>query len=167
MFAFYNKHNNNLYIKLVEFSRNIFFYQKQGLKDSFETRVNLIFIHFSIILIILKNRNAEKKMIQNIFDNIFTNIEYHMREMGVGDVGVNKKMKILNKVFYNILLKINSKDNANFTVNKNIIKEHLYYNFDTNNVLLSEISDYFESFYKYCFVLDDNSMLKGKINFKF
>ena len=87
--------------------------------------------------------------------------------MGVGDVGVNKKMKILNKVFYNILLKINSKDNANFTVNKNIIKEHLYYNFDTNNVLLSEISDYFESFYKYCFVLDDNSMLKGKINFKF
>ena len=166
MFAFYNKHNNNLYIKLVEFSRNIFFYQKQGLKDSFETRVNLIFIHFLIILIILKNRNAEKKMIQNIFDNIFTNIEYHMREMGVGDVGVNKKMKILNKVFYNILLKINSKDNANFTVNKNIIKEHLYYNFDTNNVLLSEISDYFESFYKYCFVLDDNSMLKGQIEFK-
>ena len=123
MFAFYNKHNNDLYIKLVEFSRNIFFYEKIRLKDSFETRVNLIFIHFSIILIILKNRNAEKKMVQKIFDNIFTNVEYHMREMGVGDVGVNKKMKILNKVFYNILLKINSVEQTGFAINKNIIKE--------------------------------------------
>jgi hypothetical protein len=166
MFAFYNKHNNDLYIKLVEFSRNIFFYEKIRLKDSFETRVNLIFIHFSIILIILKNRNAEKKMVQKIFDNIFTNVEYHMREMGVGDVGVNKKMKILNKVFYNILLKINSVEQTGFAINKNIIKEHLYNNIDINNDLLDEISVYFESFYKFCFVLDDNSMLKGQIEFK-
>ena len=36
MFSFYNKHNNNLYNKLVELSRNIYFYKELSLKDSFE-----------------------------------------------------------------------------------------------------------------------------------
>ena len=43
---------------------------------------------------------------QQIFDNIFQNIEYHLRELGFGDVAINKKMKLLNKNFYDILLKI-------------------------------------------------------------
>ena len=72
------------------------------LKDNFETRINLIFIHFSIILIIYKKKNTEK-FPQDIFDNIFQNIEYHLRELGYGDIAVNKKMKLLSKILYNIL----------------------------------------------------------------
>ena len=36
---------------------------------------------------------------------MFNNIEYNLREMGFGDVTVNKKMKDLNKILYDILLK--------------------------------------------------------------
>ena len=32
-----------------------------------------------------------------------------LRELGFGDVSVNKKMKDLNKILYDILLKINKK----------------------------------------------------------
>ena len=105
MFTFYKSHNNKLYNKLVELSRNIFFYKDLSLKDNFETRIILIFLHLSIILILVK-KNKKKKFPQEIFDNIFLNIEYHLRELGYGDVAVNKKMKILNKIFYDILLKI-------------------------------------------------------------
>ena len=98
MFSFYNRHNNNLYNKLVEFSRNIFFYKDLNLKDNFETRIILIFLHFSIILLKYRKVNKEK-FPQEIFDNIFVNIEYHLRELGYGDVAVNKKMKILNRFF--------------------------------------------------------------------
>jgi len=94
-----------------------------GLKDDFQTRVILIFIHLSIILIILKNKKI--KLPQEIYDNIFLNIEYNLRELGDGDVAVNKKMKILNKVFYDILLKLNSSDSNKFKVSKNLIKKHL------------------------------------------
>ena len=93
MFTFYNRHNNQLYNKLVELSRNIFFYKDLALKDNFETRIILIFLHLSIILIIFK-RSKKSKFPQKIFDNIFLNIEYHLREIGYGDVAVNKKMKI-------------------------------------------------------------------------
>ena len=36
----------------------------------------------------------------------FHNIENNLRELGFGDVSVNKKMKDFNKILYDILLKI-------------------------------------------------------------
>ena len=166
MFAFYNRHNNNLYNKLVELSRNIFFYKSLNLKDNFETRIILIFLHLSIILIINK-KNGKNKFPQKIFDNIFLNIEYHLREIGYGDVAVNKKMKILNKVFYDILLKIQSRNLKEFKIDKKLIKKHLFYSINESDQFIVKISEYLESFYNFCFVLDDNIMVKGQINFKY
>ena len=39
-----------------------------------------------------------------MFDYIFQKIDLNMREIGHGDMMVNKNMKFLVKVFYNILL---------------------------------------------------------------
>ena len=166
MFAFYNKHDNTLYNKLVDLSRNIFFYKNLGLKDKFETRIILIFYHFSILLIIFKNKK-NTKFPQSIFDNIFLNIEYHMRELGYGDIAVNKKMKTLNKIFYDILLKLEIKEHKKFKINPNIIIEHLDLNKDEKIDIISKISEYLEDFYNFCFELDDKIMIKGLINFKF
>ena len=91
MFSIYKRHNNKLYNKLVELSRNKFFYQEIKLSDNFESRILLIFFHLAMIFRIGKKDKNEKKT-QEIFDNIFINIEYHIRELGYGDVAVNKKM---------------------------------------------------------------------------
>ena len=42
----FKKHNNNLYNTALNLSRNLFFYKELGLKDTFETRIYLMFIHF-------------------------------------------------------------------------------------------------------------------------
>jgi len=118
MFSAYKRHYNPLYSKLVELSRTIFFYKKILLNDNFETRINLIFIHFSILLLIYKKK--KEKFPQEIFDNIFLNIEYHIRELGYGDVAVNKKMKTLTRIFYDILLKIPKSKSELFEINKEI-----------------------------------------------
>tara|TARA_B100000686_G_scaffold352335_1_gene453988 strand:+ start:489 stop:989 length:501 start_codon:yes stop_codon:yes gene_type:complete len=166
MFTFYNSHNNQLYNKLVELSRNIFFYKNLALKDNFETRIILIFLHFSIILILFKKKK-KNKFPQKIFDNVFLNIEYHLRELGYGDVAVNKKMKVLNKIFYDILLKLNSKKSDKFEISKNLIKKYLLEDIKNRDEFIDKITKYLESFYDFCFVLDDNIMLKGEIDFKF
>jgi len=165
MFSLYHKNYNELYNKLVELSRNIFFYKDLLLKDNFETRINLIFIHFSIILIIFKKRK-KIKFPQKIYDNIFQNIEYHVRELGYGDVAVNKKMKTLNKIFYNILLKIEEKNQKKFLVNVDVILDHLSNSAGRNNEYIEKLTDYIEKFYNFCFELSDESMLEGQINFK-
>ena len=166
MFTFYNSHNNQLYNKLVELSRNIFFYKNLALKDNFETRIILIFLHFSKILILFKKKK-KNKFPQKIFDNVFLNIEYHLRELGYGDVAVNKKMKVLNKIFYDILLKLHSKKSDKFEISKNLIEKYLLEDIKNRDEFIDKITKYLESFYDFCFVLDDNIMLKGDIDFKF
>ena len=102
-------------------SRNIFFYKNIGLKDSFETRIYLMFIHFSILMIIFKKKGS--KLNQNSYDFFFHNIEYNLRELGFGDVTVNKKMKEFNKILYDILLKLDQKKETNnsFQLNQTLI----------------------------------------------
>ena len=157
MFALYKKHNNKLYNKLVELSRNKFFYHQVKLPDDFETRILLIFFHLVTILKISKN---SKEKSQEIFDNIFLNIEYHIRESGYGDVAVNKKMKTLNKIFFDILV--------NFNIEKkriNIINKYFLTNHSDNNENPNELAKYFSKFENFCFALDVNNMLNGSINF--
>ena len=82
---------------------------------------------------------------------IFQNIEYHLRELGHGDVSVNKKMKILTKIFYDILLKINIGKNKLFLPNKSIIKKYFVDQNNISDVFLDEFSQYIEYFYNFCF----------------
>ena len=44
----------------------------------------------------------------------FMHIENNLRELGFGDVSVNKKMKDMNKIFYDILFKIEKNDSNKF-----------------------------------------------------
>jgi hypothetical protein len=167
MFSAYKTHNNFLYSKLVELSRNIFFYKKIQLNDNFETRINLVFVHLSLILIIFKEKN-KKEFPQDIFDNIFQNIEYHIRELGYGDVAVNKKMKILLRIFYDILLKIKVPFEKKNIISKKILASYLEPQSDTKSqLLINDLANYFEKYYYFCFELKNDSVLQGQINFKY
>jgi len=163
MFTIYKSHYNHLYNKLVELSRNIFFYKEILLKDNFETRINLIFVHFSILLIIFKKK--EKEFPQEIFDNIFLNIEYHIRELGYGDVTVNKKMKTLTRIFYDILVKLNKSKFEDFKADDKFLKRYFEPVSLKKQVLITSLSTYFNVYYNFCFELKVDNMLKGNINF--
>tara|TARA_B100001029_G_C14866759_1_gene342208 strand:+ start:239 stop:727 length:489 start_codon:yes stop_codon:yes gene_type:complete len=161
MFAIYKRHNNKLYNKLVELSRNKFFYKEIGLDDDFETRILLIFFHLSSILKISK-KDGNRKKTQEIFDNIFLNIEYHIRELGFGDVAVNKKMKDMNKIFYDILVKFEEqKDQAN------LLKKYFSSKIKKEDQNIQVLADYFLKFDNFCFDLDNDNMLNGSINFNY
>ena len=160
---FKKKHDNQLYYKLLSLSRNIFFYKKLNLPDTFETRIYLMFFHFSIILKIFKKKN--ENFDQNSYDNLFHSIENNLRELGLGDVSVNKKMKELNKIFYDILLKINNKKDK-FDINKDLILKYFADQNDINNKKYDLFIDYLVDFYNFCFELSPQSMIKDAIKFK-
>ena len=61
-----------------------------------------------------------KKFDQDAYDFFFNNIENNLREMGFGDVSVNKKMKELNKIFYDILLKLRKNNDIKFILMKKL-----------------------------------------------
>ena len=157
------KHNQELYNALLHLSRNLYFYNKIKLKDVFETRIYLMFIHFSIILIIYKNKQITFP--QNSYDDLFYCIENNLREIGLGDVAVNKKMKELNKFFYDILLKINS-DKERFKINHKLVIKYFEELNDIKEMKYKYFDDYFMKFYNFCFDIEAKIMLKETLNFK-
>ena len=161
---------NKLYSKILSLSRNKFFYTNLGLIDTFQNRINLIFLHISFLFIKLKQRDKSylyKEFFQKMFDFIFNKIELNMREIGYGDLTVNKNMKFLVKVFYDILLNCENYEKKN-TKNKNLfLIKYLTSNTDikiANNIKLVE---YFNKYQAFCFDLSPDSVLSGDLNFNY
>ena len=157
-------HTNELYNTLLTLSRNLFFYNKIKLNDTFETRIYLMFFHFSIMMIIFKKK--EKKFEQSAYDSLFFNIENNLRELGYGDVAVNKKMKDLNKILYDILLKINNSENDSFRINKSLIIKYFNQLNDKDSQKYLDFERYLNDFYKFCFELSLKNMIREAIKFK-
>ena len=131
---------NDLYNKIISLTREKFFYTEISLKDELITRIYLVLFHLGFILELLKKNNKNKKLAQNIYDSFFINIDLHLREIGHGDVSVNKKMKDLIKLFYEILLYceqwdiMESKDKMKFL--KNLFDNNNKMNFDKQKLLI-------------------------------
>jgi len=131
---------NDLYNKIISLTREKFFYIEISLKDELITRIYLVLLHLGFILELLKKNNKNKKLAQNIYDSFFINIDLHLREIGHGDISVNKKMKDLIKLFYEILLYCEqwdikgSKDKMKFL--KNLFDNNNEINFDKQKLLI-------------------------------
>ena len=151
MFTTYKKHNNELYNNLVKLSRNKFFYNEIRLEDKVENRILLIFFHFALILYVSKGK-YNKDQSQNIFDNIFQNIEYTMREMGDGDVAVNKKMKNLSRIFYDILITIEKNNLNSLNEKSHLIKKYFVNNQNKTQVNCDKLNGYFTHFKNFCLI---------------
>ena len=77
-------------------------------------------------------------------------------------------MKELNKIFYDILLKLDLKksDNKKFETNSDIIKTYFSYLKNDEKSKIAYLKDYFSNFYNYCFNLTFDKMIEESINFK-
>ena len=163
-------HENILYNNILLLSRNKLFYTKLNLADTFHNRINLIFIHISFLFIKIKQKNQNKiykVFYQKMFDLIFKKIELNMREIGYGDVVINKNMRFLVKSFYNILLyceNYNKKNenSKNLFLDKYLDQENI--NKITDN---DDLIEYFDKYYAFCLDLSSDSVLKGDFNFNY
>ena len=157
------KHSLELYNTLLQLSRSLYFYNKIKLKDTFETRIYLMFIHFAIILIIYKKKNIIFS--QHLYDDLFHCIENNLREIGLGDVAVNKKMKDLNKFFYEIMIKINA-NKESFKVNQKLVIKYFNELGNVKDIKYKYFEGYFTKFYNFCFDIEAKIMLKETLKFK-
>ena len=165
MFDFKYKKHNSIYNNLVKLSRNIYFYKDIKLDDKLENRVIIIFAHLSIILNCLKNNKNNKTLSQEIYDNIFLNIENNLREIGHGDVTVNKKMKGFNQIFHDLLVKFVNNKNHNKIEIDEMIK--FLFLFKKSDEISTKLQNYFIKYYDFCFDIINKNMIKDLDKFKY
>ena len=101
----------NIYNNLVNLTRNKDLYKNFTTKDSFSDRLILFLLHFAFFLKVYKK--DDKKIIQEIYDYIFIQLEISIREVGHGDVSINKNMKIYINLFHSMLIKVEKWDKIN------------------------------------------------------
>ncbi len=76
------------------------FYLDYGVPDTFEGRFELLALHAGLVLRRLNRAEAPGPAVaQDLVDGVFANLEADLREAGVGDVTVPKRMKKLAEAF--------------------------------------------------------------------
>ena len=87
-----------------------------------------------------------------------------MREIGHGDVIVNRNMKFLVRNFYNILLNCEKYTKESNKNKKLFLYKYLEKNdLQKNNTL--DLIAYFDKYNSFCLDLSRDSVLKGELNF--
>jgi len=90
-----------LYRALVGQARQPAFYQDRGVADSVEGRFEMLCVHGFLLLRRLKAEGeAGEDLGQALVNLLFLDLDRTLREMGVGDLTVGKRMKTLGQAFY-------------------------------------------------------------------
>tara|TARA_A100001011_G_scaffold41721_1_gene39348 strand:+ start:2842 stop:3315 length:474 start_codon:yes stop_codon:yes gene_type:complete len=156
--------NNNylvIYNNLIRLTRNKNLYKGLKNNDTFSDRLIILLFHLSFFLKFYKNQFS-KKDAQDFFDFFIKQIELSIREIGYGDVSINKKMKEYVNLFYSILNKVEIWNSLDLVNKQKIIVNLL--NFNDNDY------SFIQYFDKYSEFLSKNSLktfTKEILKFKF
>jgi cytochrome b pre-mRNA-processing protein 3 len=85
---------------LVNQIRTPFFYTDLHVPDTFEGRFDLLVLHAALVLRRLSDLGPDgQALAQALVDLMFTRFDVALRELGVSDIGVPKRMKRLAEAF--------------------------------------------------------------------
>ena len=130
----------NFYNNLIRLTTNKNLYKGLKSQDSFSDRLILFLIHFAFFLKVFKKKE-NTKILQEIYDFNFRQMELTIREIGYGDQSINKKMKEYINFFHFILLEIRLWDDIKQDEKEKKIASFLS-NFEEINNLVEYFDDY-------------------------
>jgi len=149
----------NLYNNLIRLTTNKKLYKNLNSQDTFSDRLILFLIHFAFFLKVYK-KEENTKILQEIYDFNFRQMELTIREVGYGDQSINKKMKEYINFFHFILLEIRLWDEISFDK-----KEKKISSFLSNFNKIGNLVEYFDDFNENLSKKTLKSYLKSVINF--
>ena len=95
------KSANLLYEAIVAQARQPVFYIDYQVEDNVTGRFELIVLHAYMLFHRLKDEDQRAKdLSQAVFDRFFEDMDHSLREIGIGDLSVPKKIKKMAQLFY-------------------------------------------------------------------
>lgn len=96
-----NVAGETLYRAIVAQARLPLFYRDWRVPDTVDGRFEMIVLHLVLLFRRLGRDGADGQAIaQEVFDIFLADMDQQLREMGVGDLGVPKRMKKIGQSFY-------------------------------------------------------------------
>ncbi len=172
MFKLKNISNvKDIYQSIIDNSRSKIFYIDLDVDDSFESRFDLVILHsFIIFQYFIEIDDKKNELSQSLFDFMFNDFENNLREMGFGDIAVNKRMKKFISAFYGRILSYSNsysdyKKNDTLSNFSQAIRKNIYKDKKVSDEKVNQISDYVVSNIR--FFLKNNYQKNINMQFKF
>lgn len=90
-----------LYTAAVSAARNPFFYQDLEVPDTLDGRFDLVGLHVALLIRRLRKLPPPGAAVaQAVFDAMFSDMDTNLRELGVGDMTVAKKVRAMWEAFH-------------------------------------------------------------------
>ncbi|MCP5382185.1 MAG: hypothetical protein H6912_07420 [Kordiimonadaceae bacterium] len=159
-----------LFLSIIEQSRLPFFYTDMEIADSIDGRFDVLVLHMAIVLDELDKYSEEvpevmklRRILQEI---MFDNLDLTLREIGVGDLGVGKKIKIMAEAFYGRVKTYQELfSSENVEEMSEAIKRNVYRGCDVDKKILKYLSTYIFKIRRDVSDQPIKEIMKGNISF--
>ncbi len=89
-----------IYGMIVTQAREPLFYRNSGVPDTVNGRFDLLLMHLWLVLRRLKPVDGGMELSQALFDHFCNDMDDNLRELGVSDLKVPKRMQAFGEAFY-------------------------------------------------------------------
>ena len=153
-----------LYEAIVAAARHENFYQNMAVPDTIEGRFEMIVLHMYLVLQRLKDEGVED-LRQNLTDEFFADVDGSLREFGVSDVAVGKKVRKLAESYYGRLTAYDKALNFGRGALEEALRRNIYPN-DAPVAATNAMVGYVVSAVKVLSKLPREQVMEGKFSFQ-
>ena len=155
-----------LYQSILQASRQPDLYTEFEVHDHLDSRFDMLCLHISLLMWRLRMlpEDVHKPLNQELFDRFFADMDFTLREMGVGDLGVGKRVRKMSEAFmgrllaYTQSLERNDKMELALVLARNIRRSH------DSNVADRRMADYVLQSRDRLSAVGDNEMQAGTVD---
>ena len=165
----------DLYVAAVAQARRPLFYVEYGVPDTVDGRFDLIILHVYLFLrqlnqlALTDGGSAESvqaaQRAQLLFDVMFSDMDRSLREMGVSDISIGKRVKHMVKAFYGRAVAYDEGLTGPDTVLRNALERNLFGTVQPSQNQLAAMAEYLRYQADNLAKASDQDILAGKLKF--
>lgn len=157
---------HNLYSTTILAARDPWLFNECRIADTPEGRFEVLTLMAFLVLRQLKEIDGGEDVAQAYFDTMLEDIDANLREMGVGESTLGKKMKKLAASFFGRIKTYDqSLDSGEFDTWEETVRRYLYENLDTVGDAVTAVAHYTLSINEHIAGQDSTALLSGQVSF--
>jgi cytochrome b pre-mRNA-processing protein 3 len=96
-----NPRSDSVYAGIVALARRPWLYSRAGVPDTVSGRFDMIVLHLALVMERLRDGGpAAQVFSQALLETMFADMDRNLREMGVGDLSIAKRMRTMASVYF-------------------------------------------------------------------
>jgi cytochrome b pre-mRNA-processing protein 3 len=163
LFKVREKREKRLYEAIVAAARHVRFYENMGVADTIDGRFEMVVLHLFLVLNRLKGEGVED-LRQRLTDEFFADMDRSLRELGVSDVTVGKKVRRIAESYYGRVTAYDKALAAGPGILEEAISRNIYPD-GASEESTRTMADYFRSAVKQLGTIPLEKILLGELRF--